>query len=243
MKTSKTALFNTIDDIGIEVYSRHKLGDVEVTASIADKLATLISSKLRIKECSFALYTTNKYPLNSFCKKNSLLLSEIISSKLSLPLFVGEYSYKYNLSNFYDDYAQRHNNIHLPFLSNKDDIKQKGYKFIMVDDSTVTGISFRASMPELGQVTDSVDFFVLVDLEGKVGEEKLANEFSFNHGGVPLLVSIINQSHYVFTSHMVRTVEKLPKEDKEQLLGAISDSRRDLFVKARTVYFDEIAPK
>lgn len=237
MEISKTALFRNVDDSVSEIYARHKLGDVDITKSLGKNLADLIAAKLPLSNYPYAIYTTNKYPINAFCKKNSLLLSEIVATQLSLPLFVGEYSYKYNLGNFYDDHQQRHDKIHLPFLKNKKDIKSKNYRIIMIDDTTVTGLGFQASMPELEQVTDSVDFFILLDLERQSEKEKVLNEKSFRP---PIAAEIINQKGYVFTTQMVRSIEKLTPEVRETLLSQLSLSLQALYLKARTVYFDEI---
>lgn len=239
MKLRKITLFKEITPEVKEIYSKHKLGDVEVTNILADQMSVLISNNIKITSDKYALYTTNKYPLNESCKKNSLILSENVSKKLKIPFFVGEYSYKYDMNNFYDDYKQRHDRIFNPFLKDKENIKSKNYSFIMIDDSTFTGMTLKASILELKQVTDTVDFFTLMDLSLLEESEEDINNYTYNKGGINLLSEIIVNDKYVYTSHMIRTIEKLSKENNDALIKLIGQKKASLLEKARMAYFDE----
>jgi len=231
----KFSLFNRVNDKIANDYSLFKLGDPKIIDAYANKLAQIIKKHLPKKGISI-IYATNKYPTNTYCKKNSLLLAEKIAEQLKKPLVIGEYRYTPG-RRFYDDQLKR-KTIYRPILKNKQKLAGHNYRVIMIDDSIVSGLALRTSLTELKHITDSVDFFSIINLRGNVYSEKDINDFIFNKKGVRILVEVMKKPGYVFTSHFLRTFDKLSEEEKKRVYAKINPKQRKQLHIAFEIYFN-----
>lgn len=235
IKVRTFALFNCVNEKVARDYSMFKLGDPKIIDRYAIMLTQAIREHLPKRRKSI-IYTTNKYPTNAYCKKNSLLLAEKVAEQLKKSLIIGEYKYTPNKT-FYDDQLKR-KTIHKPILKNKRKLRQHNYHVVMIDDSIVSGLALRTSLVELGQITDFVDFFSVINLRGNILSEKDINNFIFDKKGISILSEIMNRPGYVFTGHFLRTFEKLSDDEKGLILKKISQKQKMRLLKAFEIYFN-----
>jgi pyrimidine operon attenuation protein/uracil phosphoribosyltransferase len=236
MKVRKFALFNRVDDGIARDYSMFKLGDPKIIDRYATRLSRVIREHLPKRRESI-IYTTNKYPANIYCRKNSLLLAEKIARQLGKLLIIGEYRYTPNSKKFYDDQLKR-KMIHKPMLKGKRKLGRHNYHVVMVDDSIFSGLTLRTSLVELGRITDSVDFFSIINLRGSGYSEKEINDLIFNKKGVSVLVEVMKKPGYVFTSHLLRTIDKLSPNEKQRIFEKIDQKQNRRLRKAFEIYFN-----
>lgn len=223
-------------------YSRFKLGDVNVMRDFSSALTMAIRKKVPLTQERYALYATTKSPRTEYCKKNSLILAELVAYELQLPLIVGEYSYRYDKKQFYENQENRKIAVHRPVIKEKENLRKLHCKFIMTDDSLVTGSTLEASLKELEGVTDTVEFFVLLDLSDHSISEQRLNDIAFGAGNIELLAEIILHEEYIFTSHMVRTIDALDPFRRGGLFDIIGQEGKERYCAARGIYFDEVLP-
>jgi len=237
----KFSLFNEINDHNIKEYSLFKLGDKRIIYRFGRHMASLIRKKVpNLYEDNFAIFATNKYPLNKYCRKNSFLLAEQVAKELKKDLILGEYTYSFNAGSLYDNYSleKRKREIHIPFIKNKKRLMKKKIKIIMIDDSILSGAALRASLKELKNITRTGTFFSVLDLRESIKPEKYFNDFAFRDGSIGILQRIINRRGYVFTSHMLRTILALDSNKRGNLLNALTKRKKCLFEKAAKIYFN-----
>ena len=236
MRVRKFALFNRVDDGIARDYSMFKLGDPKIIARYATMLVQVIRERLPKRRESI-IYTTNKYPANAYCRKNSLLLAEKIARQLKKVFIIGEYRYTPDNKKFYDDQLRR-KMIHKPILKDKRKLNRHNYHVVMIDDSIFSGLTLRTSLVELDQITDSVDFFSVINLCRGAYSEKDINDFVFNKKGISVLVEVMKKPGYVFTSHLLRTIDKLSFKEKERIFKKIDQKQNGRLRKAFEIYFD-----
>jgi hypothetical protein len=239
LNTRISSLYKELTHEVLNEYSLFKLGDRFTLTILAARMSKFISMNVDLQR-PYALYATNKSPLSSLCKKNSLLLAEIIAGEFLAPLFVGEYGYSYKKTDFYDYKTDRKSNIHHPSLKDKALIREKGYNFIMLDDSIVSGTSFEVSLDELVHVTEVVDLFTVIDLRRSEHHETYANNYILQSKKLETIIGIITQKEYIFTTHMVRTIDNLAAEERAEVFIKAGRSLENYYLRAYKVYFEGV---
>lgn len=236
MKINKYCLHKKINEKILQEYSLFKLGEISILNKYAQKMAEYIREKVNPGK-NYFIYATNKHPVTIYCKKCSLLLAEKIAEILNLPIVIAEYNYPYNVKDFYDDHKRR-KQIYKPHLNEKDKEKFRGKKAIFIDDSTVTGLSLQVSAEELSFITDQIYAFTVIAIASNKFTEQDVNNFFEKENNISL-VEIINKPGYIFTSHMLRVIDKLSISEKNTILEKISKEKLSYFKKAFFVYFDK----
>jgi hypothetical protein len=231
MNVKKFSLYKEITPKIIDEYSKFKFGDPKIMKRYAIKLSEII--KLNLPENKkIVLYATNKFPTQSYFKKNSLILAEKISKIIKIPLIVGEYSYNYNRDNFYDESQKRI--AHIPHLKDKN--RYVGYVFIMVDDSIFTGKSLAASIKDLRETIQNLLFFSVITGQNQKYSEKEINDSYYNKIGVKYLIKLFNKRNYKITTHMLRTIDRLGLKQKVEILKNIGSRKKRILVKSFKEY-------
>ena len=232
MKVKIISLYNNLNNSTIEEYSKFKFGYVNVIEYLAKKMAKLILKQIP-KNKKYVLYTTNKFPIKSYFKKNSLLLTEKISKRLNLPLVIGEYKYLYNKNTFYD---HSHKKIHLPKINKKDKLKFKNYTFLMVDDSIWTKVTLNASLNELKNVAKNVIFFSVINLKNTRYSETEINDFCYKKYGLNYIIKLLNSDGYILTTHMLRVINTFKNQELKFLFEKINKINKKLLLKSFKEY-------
>lgn len=209
MRIHKLFLEQHPDSKFIGMYSRFKLGEVESVDHFADKVVKIIKQNIIEENNKYALYVGVKSPKNIFCTSSSFLLSKRVAKTLGLELYVGQYKYRYNKKNFYDNSSDRHLLVQKPTLKNKNKILKKSQKIIIIDDSYVSGNTLKVTVDELSGFTIDIYCVCILDLSSLKILEKEANNFAYETGGIKLLSEISNQKNYIYTSQMIRTLSDL----------------------------------
>jgi hypoxanthine phosphoribosyltransferase len=235
MKLRKRFLYKKLNDAVLVEYSKFKFGDTNTVEFLAEKISKTIRKEM-LNDNKYVLYTTNKFPTKSYYRKNSLILSNAISKKLKLPLIIGEYKYKYKENEFYDNQVKRR--IHLPKIKQKQKSKySKGYIFLMIDDSMFTGATLKASLDELKNITNEVIFFSVINLNKNKYSEKEVNGMFIKKFGAMAIWEILNsKNYYVFTTHILRTIDKLKKRERAWILENINEKKKKILVKSFKEY-------
>lgn len=204
------SLYKNFNQNLIEEYSAFKYGDRNIINKYADELVGLIKQDhISLKS---VVYTTNKYPIYDWCKKNSLILAEVVAKKLSLPLVVGQYQYKYSSKKFYDNANVR--KAVIPEFFHDEKTRYRHYNFIFIDDSIVGGQSMIVSRNLLESISKNVKYYFVCDFRKCGISERIFNEAAYNKYGNSWLIKLINTPKYVFTTQMIRTLETLCPEDR-----------------------------
>lgn len=241
IKVKCYTLYEKITSSVIKQYSLLKFGHVPTLNKISREMTYFISKNiLTSKKENFAIYATNKYPVDNSCKKNSFLLAENVARFLKLPLLVGEYRYTYSNNKFYDKNTSNRNrlvNINLPFLKNKKEIKRKKYHIIMIDDSIITGVSLKVSLKELYQITNTVTFLSVIKLKPKKYLELDFNNFILKKNSYNILSKIVGGRGYRFTSHMLRTINDLSSKKLNNFVDKIGAPQKKQLIRGFKIYF------
>jgi|SRR3989344_3723465 len=236
MKLNRYTLHNQLNDQVICEYSKFKFGDKNSIKYLAQEMSDFILQKIS-KNKKYVLYTTNKFPTKEYYKKNSLLLVEEISKILELPLIIGEYNYHYKKDAFYDNQCQR--KIHLPKINKNDKLRYKNYIFLMIDDSILTGTTLKVSLDELKNVTNEVVFFSVINLDKSKYSEEEANNIYYKKSGINFIAKFLNSKDYILTTHMLRTIEGLKKEELNLLFKKINEQKKKVLLKSFKKYIEK----
>jgi hypoxanthine phosphoribosyltransferase len=232
MKIKKIILYKKLDKKICQEYSKFKFGDPKVIEKYTTKLAKVIK-KYIFKNKNCIIHTTAKSPLNKYCKKNSLILSEKIAKKLKLPLLVGQYSYRYNRKTFYENNIKRKTHpITLPKNS-----KLKKYDLVlMIDDAIFTGNTLKTSAKALKNIAREIIFFSIINLKNQKYTEKEINNFCYQKEGLPFLAKLLKNKHYIPTTQFIRTIDELNKKERKKLIENLNKKQTKLVKKAFKIY-------
>lgn len=239
MKIKKIILYKKLNKKIYQEYSRFKFGDPIIIEKYVTELTKII--KKYIKESkNYIIHTTAKSPLNKYCKKNSLILSEKVAKKLKLFLLIGEYNHHYNREKFYDNTTER--KVHPPVLKTKikKEFKKCNCHILMIDDAILTGNTLKASVDLLRGIANKITFFSIINLQKQKYSEKKINNFYYREKGFSFLLKLLKNKNYIPTSNFVRTIEALEEKDKEKLIKDLNKKQRKLMEKAFKIYTGRI---
>ena len=239
MKVTKFSLYEEMNPQIATYYSRFKLGDRKVISKFAKQLVNIIKKQSK-QYGNYAIYATNKYPMNQFCKKSSFLLAEQVAKILRRPLIAGLYKYHYEKRLFSDNSIYKRMVNGLPVIKKKKLLKKLNYHVVMIDDAIFSGQSLDVSLKELKNITNAVSFFSLIKLNRRGYSEAQVNDFLITHANkINELIKIIKQRGYFFTSHAVRTIDELTFNEKQRLMAKIDSNKLSKLKKASKIYFGE----
>ncbi|MBU3904523.1 MAG: adenylyltransferase/cytidyltransferase family protein [Nanoarchaeota archaeon] len=234
----KIILYKKLNKKIIREYSRFKFGDPIIIKKYANKLTKIIKNYIK-KNKNYIIYTTAKAPINKYCKKNSLILTEQIFKNLKLPLIVGEYNYLYNRKKFTDNLLKR--KMHEPIIKkcSISKFKKRNYPVLMIDDSIFTGAALKISIKQLKDITDKIIFFAIIDLYKQKYSEEEVNNFYYKEKGMPFLLKLFKIKKYIPTSHFIRVVDALEEKNKKILFENLNKKQKILLEKAYNIYTDK----
>lgn len=236
MKLIKHTLFQELNEDIIFRYSLCKLGDPEVICKFGTEVSNLIKAQsIDIKKC--VIYTTDI--TNEGSNKNSFLLAKEISKLLNIDLIVGEYTFTYDKVNFYDNKSAIERKNHTPKLC-IENISIEKKTVLIIDDSFFTGKTLSVIIESLKMYTDNFLFFSIINLsEQTIFTEEMINSYFLEKKGVDGLIGLINKKNYILTTHMLRTINKLPTEEKNTLLSGIDVSNIEHLKESYINYIEE----
>ncbi len=227
MDTKIFSLYNNISEDIKYKYSAQKYGDILTLKIFQNQFINLIKkNKILNKESVF--FIGIKHPYSNFYKKVSLINVEFLSKFFGLPIVYSYYEYDYDSKTFYDNQIER--KAYLSKVPKEFAEKYKGYNFIAVEDSIITGTTIKAIEKSLDGIAKALKVISIVDLRGKNVKERDLNEEYFKINGIDGLVRLFKEKNYIPTTQLLRTINTLSISDRKYLLDSVEDYNERLLI-------------